>query len=155
MGYHNDYTCFTRKQANILYTNVKRGKINMTRKDISNMYNIVGVRDCNDDRRYIYERVISAIFDDKFDIAQSILDGETWYRGEIETGEICTYKRFSRFAQIARKNGKLNEYCKKHNKVVDENNCITVVEKVRALAWIHYDANGNAIETIFLDEQYN
>ena len=70
------YDYFTRKQANILYGAVKRGQLDMNKKDINRMYNtIVETRHMNlsqDDRifRGHLERAISHYLEGRIDLAQ-------------------------------------------------------------------------------------
>ena len=74
------YSHFTKKQANIIYAAVKRGELEMGKKDINRMYNLVGANTLDNDERKFrghLERCISQLLEGRTEYAQAELDGNT------------------------------------------------------------------------------
>ena len=87
------FNYFTRKQANIIYAAIKRGEIKMVKRDVNRMYNLVGVRGFNlsvEDCEFLgkLDNVITAIFDSRLDVANGLLNGETWRKEQVVTDKI-------------------------------------------------------------------
>ena len=87
------FNYFTRKQANIIYAAIKRGEIKMVKRDVNRMYNLVGVRGFNlsvEDCEFVgkLDNVITAIFDSRFDVANGLLNGETWRKEQVATDKV-------------------------------------------------------------------
>lgn len=102
----NAYQTFTRKQASVIYANVKRGTLTMSKKNVSRMYNLVNVQArfyCGDDDDFVYMlcNAINAITDGAMDVAQNILNGEEWHKVSVPTGETITRpNRFSKTGYV-------------------------------------------------------
>ena len=87
------FNYFTRKQANIIYAAIKRGEIKMVKRDVNRMYNLVGVRGFNlsvEDCEFLgkLNNVITAIFDSRLDVANGLLNGETWRKEQVVTDKV-------------------------------------------------------------------
>lgn len=87
------FNYFTRKQANIIYAAIKRGEIKMLKRDVNRMYNLVGVRGFNlsaEDCEFLskLDKVITAIFDSRLDVANGLLNGETWRKEHVQTDKV-------------------------------------------------------------------
>lgn len=87
------FNYFTRKQANIIYAAIKRGEIKMVKRDVNRMYNLVGVRGFNlsaEDCEFLgkLDNVITAIFDSRLDVANGLLNGETWRKERVATDKV-------------------------------------------------------------------
>lgn len=87
------FNYFTRKQANIIYAAIKRGEIKMTKRDVNKMYGLVGVRGFNlsvEDCEFLgkLDNVITAIFDSRLDVANGLLNGETWRKEQVATDKV-------------------------------------------------------------------
>lgn len=87
------FNYFTRKQANIIYAAIKRGEIKMLKRDVNRMYNLVGVRWFNlsvEDCEFLGKlgNVITAIFDSRLDVANGLLNGETWRKDYVTTDKV-------------------------------------------------------------------
>ena len=87
------FNYFTRKQANIIYAAIKRGEIKMVKRDVNRMYNLVGVRGFNlsvEDCEFLgkLNNVIAAIFDSRLDVANGLLNGETWRKDYVTTDKV-------------------------------------------------------------------
>ena len=87
------FNYFTRKQANIIYAAIKRGEINMAKRDVNRMYNLVGVRGFNlsvEDCEFLgkLDNVITAIFDSRLDVANGLLNGEKWRKEQVATDKV-------------------------------------------------------------------
>ena len=89
-----NYAYFTRKQANIIYSAYKQGKLDVKKSIINKVYAIVGdTRDCSVksgheiiEFKFACERAIQAIFDGEYNIASEILQGKKWYKNSVEIG---------------------------------------------------------------------
>lgn len=87
------FNYFTRKQANIIYASIKRGELKMLKRDVNRMYNLVGVRGFNlsvEDCEFLgkLDNVIAAIFDSRLDVANGLLNDETWRKEQIATDKV-------------------------------------------------------------------
>lgn len=87
------FNYFTRKQAGIIYAAIKRGEIKMAKRDVNRMYNLVGVRGFNlsvEDCEFLgkLDKVITAIFDSRLDVANGLLNGETWRKEYVTTDKV-------------------------------------------------------------------
>lgn len=74
------YSYFTKKQANILYSAYKQGKVKLSKKFINDMYNLVSIPDANlslNDKifRNHCENAIDHILNGRLDLAQYEIDG--------------------------------------------------------------------------------
>lgn len=77
-----NYAYITRKQANIIYSAVKRGELNASKKFINKLYDSVERTDSD-----MYLRVndiIDWIFKKNFDFAQAIIDGSLIEKKTVE-----------------------------------------------------------------------
>lgn len=89
-----NYSYFTRKQANIIYSAYKQGKLDVKKSIMNKVYDIVGDRrDASVSGglkviqfRFACERAIQAIFDGEYQIASEILQGKKWYKNSVEIG---------------------------------------------------------------------
>lgn len=73
------YSTFTKKQANILYFAVKRGQLEMSKSEISRMYDLVGKNMLDADEATFKGQLTSAIshyLEGRTDCAQARLDGK-------------------------------------------------------------------------------
>ena len=89
-----NYSYLTRKQANIIYSAYKQGKLDIKKSIVNKVYDIVGdTRDASVSGgleviqfRFACERAIQAIFDGEYQIASEILQGKKWYKNSVEIG---------------------------------------------------------------------
>lgn len=89
-----NYSYFTRKQASIIYSAYKQGKLDIKKSIVNKVYDIVGDRrDASVSGgleviqfRFACERAIQAIFDGEYQIASEILQGKKWYKNSVEIG---------------------------------------------------------------------
>lgn len=83
------YSTFTKKQANVLYSAVKRGELEMGKKDIKRMYDLVGKNMLDTDERGFRGQLESAIrhlLDGRIECAQARLDGRKVEKVEVIDG---------------------------------------------------------------------
>lgn len=74
--YGQRYSYLTRKQANVVYSAIKRGELTASKKWVNELYNAVENVDAvemQDDA----SRVIGFMFDGRLDLAQAIIDGKS------------------------------------------------------------------------------
>lgn len=77
---HGNYSYFTRKQANCLYSAFKNGKLNMTKVQTKMLYDLVGKATLTVKEweiRYQFEKALGWLFKNELEFAQAVLDGKT------------------------------------------------------------------------------
>ena len=89
----NRYAYFTRKQAGIIYSAAKRGTMNVDRKAINRMYNLVECKYENlsyDERDFLchMSEAIRHLFADRIELAQAEVDGKTVYSKPHVVGRV-------------------------------------------------------------------
>lgn len=73
------YSTFTRKQANVVYSAIKRGELSASKSTVSKMYDLVD-RNALDNvecqMRGSFERCVGHIVEGRIELAQAELDGK-------------------------------------------------------------------------------
>ena len=92
-NFHYDY--LTRKQVNVIYSAYKKGNVNMTKKQISAMYDLVNERErtVEENKHYLeFSDACNYICNNNYDFAQARIDGLTIK--DVVVGYKKHYNRF-------------------------------------------------------------
>lgn len=76
------YSYFTKKQANVIYSNFKRGNVTLTKKQSKMLYDLVGRNErfapmtrAEREARHSFEDAIKCILEGNFELAQACING--------------------------------------------------------------------------------